>query len=146
MTGEHHPAAGENLHYFITGPGQTDTMLVVVGILLIAAVLLAFVFFFWLHSLPERMVHNKVQFDLVAVLVLLSLFTHIHAFWVAALILAVIKIPEFNIPDVLTPLSRIAVSTEELAKAQTAQPAPAPAPPSPKGPASPQAPNTKQGT
>jgi hypothetical protein len=90
--------------------------MVVMTLILLAAVLGAGVFFFWLHSLPERMVHNRVQYDLVAVLALLSLFTHIHAFWVAALILALIKIPDFTLPNLSKPLDSIAGSLETIAE------------------------------
>ena len=39
------------------------------------------------HSLPERMAHKsqKLQFEIVAVLGLILLFTHIHIFWIAGL-------------------------------------------------------------
>jgi hypothetical protein len=93
--------------------------MVVMAVVLIGAVLAAGVFFFWLHSLPERMVHNKVQFDVVAVLALLSLFTHIHAFWVAALLLALVRIPDFSFPNLSKPLGSIAGSLQTMA----AQPA-----------------------
>ena len=65
-----------------------------------------------MHSLPERMAHksHKLQFEIVAVLGLLALFTHIHLFWVAGLLLALIDIPDFG-----GSLSRIAGSTEKLA-------------------------------
>jgi hypothetical protein len=51
-----------------------------------------------LHSLPERMAHKsqKLQFEIVAVLGLLALFTHIHLFWIAALLLALIDLPDFG--------------------------------------------------
>src|SRR6185312_9084767 len=67
-----------------------------------------------LHSLPERMAHKgqKLQFEIVAVLGLLALFTHIHLFWIAALLLALIDLPDFG-----TPLSRIAGSVEKIAGA-----------------------------
>jgi hypothetical protein len=110
-----HPLATPHLPIFITGPGQTDILMVVMTLILLAAVLGAGVFFFWLHSLPERMVHNRAQYDLVAVLALLSLFTHIHAFWVAALILALIKIPDFTFPNFAKPLDSIAGSLETMA-------------------------------
>jgi hypothetical protein len=101
----------------MTSPGETDVLLVFAAILLIGAVLALGVLFLWLHSLPERMVHNatKWQIDLVAVLCLLSLFTHVHAFWVAALLLAFVKVPDFGLPDVSSPLGRIAGSLEQLA-------------------------------
>ena len=89
------------------------------AVVLIGSVLGVGVFFFWLHSLPERMVHNKIQFDIVAVLGLLSLFTHMHAFWVAALILAVIKFPEFSVLDFLGPLRSTAGSLEKMADTGT---------------------------
>jgi hypothetical protein len=113
-----HEAASHHVPIFITPPGQTDWLLALMAIVLIGAVLGAGVFFFWLHSLPERMVHNKVQFDLVCVLALLSLFTHIHAFWVAALILAFIEFPEFSLPQFSNSLGRIAGSLETIANAQ----------------------------
>lgn len=65
--------------------------------------------FFRLHSLPERLGHKKFQFEIVAVLGLLSLFTHVHAFWVAGLLLALVDLPDFQ-----TPLTRIADSLERL--------------------------------
>ena len=56
------------------------------------------ILFFYLHTLPERMAHrsHKLQFEIVAVLGLLALFTHVHLFWVAGLLLALIDIPDFG--------------------------------------------------
>jgi hypothetical protein len=70
------------------------------------------VLFFRLHSLPERIAHrgHKIQFEIVAVLCLIALFTHIHLFWVAALLLALIDIPDFG-----GSLGRIAGSVEKMA-------------------------------
>jgi hypothetical protein len=112
-----HPVAVEHLPPFITPPGETDVLLVIMAVFLIAAVLAVGVLFFWLHSLPERLVHNstKVHFDIVVALALLSLFTHIHAFWVAALLIALVRIP---IPDFTGPLGRIAGSLEKMAEAE----------------------------
>jgi hypothetical protein len=110
-----HPAASAHLPWFITAPGQTDYLTVIVAILLVGSVLGVGVFFFWLHSLPERMVHNKIQFDLVAVLALLSLFTHIHAFWVAALLLALVDLPKFSLPHFGRDMGRIASSLDKIA-------------------------------
>jgi hypothetical protein len=68
--------------------------------------------FLRLHTLPERMAHKsqKIQFEIVAVLGLIALFTHIHAFWVAALLLALV-----DFPDVGSFLGRIAGSVEKIA-------------------------------
>ena len=112
---ELHTLASHHLPFFITPPGETDVLFVIMSIVLIGAVLGVGVFFFWLHSLPERMVHNKIQFDIVAVLALLSLFTHIHAFWVAALLIALIDFPSFSIPEFSGSLGRIANSLEAIA-------------------------------
>lgn len=94
-------------------------MLVLMAFVLVAAVLATGVFFFWLHSLPERLVHKstKVHFDIVAVLALLSLFTHIHLFWVAALLIALVKIPDFSMPDFSGLFGRIAAPLEKMADA-----------------------------
>jgi hypothetical protein len=131
-------AKPDHVPFFITGPGQSDILFWIVSLVLIGAVLAAGILFFWLHSLPERMVHNRAQFDIVAVLALLSLFTHIHAFWVAALLLALIKFPKFSVTDVSGPLDRIARSLEnaveireakdDTPKLSPAKPLPAPAP------------------
>ena len=92
------PAATDHLPIFITAPGSTDVVMVVTGLFLLGAVLLLGVLFFWLHSLPERIAHKsqKFQLEIVALLCLISLFTHEHAFWIAALILAFIEFPDFS--------------------------------------------------
>ena len=106
------PAASHHLPAFITAPGETDVLMVIMAVFLIVAVLLFGIFFFRLHSLPERMAHrsHKIQFEIVAVLCLIALFTHIHLFWVAALLLAMIDIPDFG-----NALGRIAGSVEKMA-------------------------------
>jgi hypothetical protein len=111
-----HPTATHHQPLFITSPGETDVLLVVMALVLVAVVLAFGVFFFWLHNLPERLVHNstKAQFDIVAALALLSLLTHIHLFWVLALLIALVKIP---IPDFTGLLGRIAGSLEQMADA-----------------------------
>ncbi len=106
-----HPAATSHLPWFITAPGQTDVLYVITAIVLVLAVFLIGVVFFRLHSLPERLGHKKLQFEIVAVLGLLSLFTHIHMFWVIGLLLALIDIPDFQ-----TPLRRIASGVEAIAE------------------------------
>jgi hypothetical protein len=106
------PAAPHHLPIFITAPGSTDVLMVITGIILLACIVAFGVLFLRLHSLPERMAHKsqKIQFEIVAVLGLIALFTHIHAFWVAALLLALI-----DIPDVGSFLGRIAGSVEKIA-------------------------------
>ena len=86
--------------------------MVVMAIFLVLTVLAVGLLFLRLHTLPERMAHKsqKLQFEIVAVLGLLALFTHQHIFWVAGLLLAVIDLPDFG-----TPLRRIAGSVEHMA-------------------------------
>ena len=107
-----HPAAPHHLPSFITAPGDVDVLMVVVGIVLIGAVLAVGNFYLHLHTLPERMAHKsqKLQFEIVAVLGLLALFTHNHLFWVIGLFLAMIDLPDFG-----TPLRKIAGSVEKMA-------------------------------
>lgn len=107
-----HPAAPHHLPWFITAPNQTDVLMVVMAIFLLIAVIVVGNIFLRLHTLPERMAHRsqKLQFEIVAVLGLLALFTHQHVFWVAGLLLALVDLPDFG-----TPLRRIAGSIEKLA-------------------------------
>lgn len=106
------PAAPHHLPVFITAPGQTDILMVVMAVVLLLAVLAIGLLFLRLHTLPERIAHrsHKLQFEIVAVLGLLALFTHQHIFWVAGLLLALIDIPDFG-----NPLRRIAGSVEKMA-------------------------------
>jgi chromate transport protein ChrA len=101
----------QHLPYFITAPGETDRMMVITTVMLIAIVLILGSLFFRLHTLPERMTHKsqKMQFEIVAVLGLLALFTHIHLFWVAGLLLAFVDIPDFS-----SPLKSMAGSLEKI--------------------------------
>jgi hypothetical protein len=116
-----HPAAIHHLPPFVTAPGETDILLVAMAIFLLIAVVGIGIFYFKLHALPEQMAHRgqKIQFEIVAVLALLALFTHNHAFWIAGLLLALVPLPDFT-----TPLSSIATSLERIA----GRPEPAPSP------------------
>ena len=121
MTATQHPAAPHSLPWFITAPGETDFLFAITTVVVIGTVLGLGILFFRLHSLPERLGHKKFQFEIVAVLGLLSLFTHVHAFWVAGLLLALIDLPDFQ-----TPLRRIATSLEKLSGIQSPVEEPAP--------------------
>lgn len=107
-----HPAAPHHLPGFITAPGDTDILMVVMGIILLVAVLFVGNIYLQIHSLPERMAHKsqKLQFEIVAVLCLLALFTHNHLFWVIGLFLAMVDLPDFS-----TPLRSIAGSVQKMA-------------------------------
>ena len=86
--------------------------MVIMTFVLLGAVLMFGILFFRLHALPERMAHKsqKLQFEIVAVLGLISLFTHMHIFWIIGLILALIEFPDFG-----TPLRQIAQSVAKIA-------------------------------
>lgn len=107
-----HPAAIPHLPPFVTAPGETDGLFVAMAIFVLLAVIGIGIFYFKLHALPEQMAHRgqKVQFQIVAVLALIALVTHNHAFWIAGLLLALVPLPDFS-----TPLSSIAGSLERIA-------------------------------
>ncbi len=111
------PAAPHYLPVFITMPGQTDTFMVAMAIFVLLAVIGIGVFYLRLHALPEQLAHRgqKMQFEIVAVLALLALFTHNHAFWIAGLLLALIPLPDFT-----TPLMSMARSLRKMATADRA--------------------------
>jgi hypothetical protein len=113
-----HPVATHHLPPFITAPGNTDVLMVITAVFLLVAVVAFGILFLRLHSLPERMAHksHKIQFEIVAVLCLIALFTHLHIFWVAALLLALIDIPDWG-----GSLGRIAGSVEKMAGAEPGQ-------------------------
>jgi hypothetical protein len=109
MTNSIHPASSGHLPSFITAPGETDVLMVVMSIILLLFVLMAGLLYFRLHALPDRFAHKKVQLEIVCVLGLIAMFTHMHIFWIAGLLLALVDLPDFG-----TPLKRIAQATEKL--------------------------------
>jgi hypothetical protein len=112
LTDQLHAMTPHHLPFYIVKPGETDVLMIVTGIFLVLTLLAVGNIYLKLHSLPERMAHKsqKLQFEVVAVLGLISLFTHMHIFWIAGLLLALVDLPDFS-----TPLSRIAGSVEKIA-------------------------------
>lgn len=82
---EINPAASAHLPFFITAPGETDVLFNIMAVVVLLMIVLIGVFYFRIHALPEHMASRmtKIQYELVAVLALISLFTHNHAFWIA---------------------------------------------------------------
>ena len=113
---EIHPAASDHLPSFITGPGETDVLMIAMSVFLVLFVMMVGVLYFRLHALPDHLAHKKVQFEIVCVLGLIAMFTHMHIFWIAGLLLAMIDFPDFA-----TPLQRIAGSVEKISEAPTKQ-------------------------
>jgi hypothetical protein len=125
-----HPAASHHLPSFITAPGETDVLMVAMAVILVLSVIGFGVLFLTLHTLPERIAHksHKLQFEIVAVLGLIALFTHMHIFWIIGLLLALI-----DVPDLGGWLARITRSIEKIAETKsrdetTEAPAAGPAP------------------
>jgi hypothetical protein len=112
MTASVNPAAPHHLPAFIVGPGETDVFMVIMAVVLVLAVLGIGLLFLRIHTLPERIAHkgHKLQFEIVAVLGLLALLTHVHLFWVIGLLLALIDIPDFG-----GAFGRMAGSLEKIA-------------------------------
>ena len=107
-----HPIAVGHLPSFVTAPGQTDVLFNFVIVFMVAAIFITGVLYMRLHALPEHLAHRtqKVQLEIVAVLGLIALFTHNRIFWIAALLLAMIDLPDF-----LSPLKSMAASLGRMA-------------------------------
>jgi len=107
-----HPEATHHLPFFITPPGETDILMNVMIVFLALIVFLIGILYLRLHALPEHMAHRtqKAQYEIVAVLALISLFTHNHIYWIIGLLLALVQLPDFS-----TPLSRMADSLAKMA-------------------------------
>ena len=116
MTEGIHPAAPHHLPIYIPRPDGSDPLFTVVVVAIVIICLLAGVVYFKLHSLPEHMGEkaNSTQLQLISVLALLALFTHNNAFWVLALLLAAVRLPDY-----LTPLQAIAKSLGKIAANQS---------------------------
>ncbi|PJN94781.1 hypothetical protein CNY89_12430 [Amaricoccus sp. HAR-UPW-R2A-40] len=113
------PATTDQIPFFITAPGASDTLMTVMAVFLLVAVLSVGLFYLKIHALPEHMAHRsqKVQMQFVAVLALLALFTHNNALWVAALLIALIDLPDFG-----TPMASMAASLEKMSGRSPADP------------------------
>jgi len=101
----------EHLPFFITGPGDSDILFSAVTIALVLILIGFGALYFTIQAIPDRLVEgtSKAQMQLVGILGLISLFTMNNAFWVAALLLAAIRIP-----DLVTPFKSISRSLKKL--------------------------------
>lgn len=132
MTTDINPIAPHVLPFFITAPGQTDGLMIAAIVFIVSVVLSVGLLYLHLHAIPERMMHrkaNKTQFEIVAVLALLALFTHNNLFWVAALLLAMVTFPDYS-----SPIQSMAESLARLAKRDEPAPAAGPEPAEGKAP------------
>jgi len=100
MAADINPAATHHLPMFVVAPGESDILFNVMVVFVIVAIVLIGVLYFKIHALPEHIAHRttKIQYEIVAVLGLLSLFTHEHIYWIIGLLLALIQLPDFSTP------------------------------------------------
>ncbi|MAI94832.1 MAG: hypothetical protein CME45_07455 [Halieaceae bacterium] len=121
MSGDLHPLAPHALPPFVGGADGGDPLFSAITFIVIALVLIIGVFYLKLHAIPEQLAHkhSNTQSQLIMVLALLALFTHNNIFWVAALILALLKFPDF-----LTPINSISDSLKKLTAQEGSTPAP----------------------
>ena len=116
MSAELHPLAPHALPSFIGAADGSDPLFSAITVILVVAVLGIGVGYLSLHAIPERLAHKhgNTQSQLIMVLALLALFTHNNIFLVIALILAVLKLPDF-----LTPIRSISDSLKKLTETDT---------------------------
>ncbi len=111
MSNEHMPS-------YLAG-AASDPLMVVAAVILVIAILTIGILYFKLHAIPEQIAHGKnhAQIQLIAILTLLALLTHNNLFWVLALVIAVVEVPDFITPlkSIATSLNTIAKQTEALA-------------------------------
>ncbi|MBT8070085.1 MAG: hypothetical protein KJO80_06600 [Gammaproteobacteria bacterium] len=101
----------EHLPFFITGPGETDLLFTAVNISLVLVLIGFGALYFTIQAIPDRLAEgsSKTQMQIVGILGLVSLFTMNNALWVAGLLLAAVRIPDF-----VTPFKSIARSLKKL--------------------------------
>lgn len=108
-----HPLAPHSIPFFLPDADGGDQLMTTMLVGLVVAIVALGSLYMRLHSLPERIAHgnDRMQFEIVAILALLALFTHNNLFWVAALLLAFVRLPDF-----VTPIGSIAESLRVLAR------------------------------
>ena len=113
MTEQQAQFPGVHLPWFVAGAEQRDPLMIAMGIFLVLFVFMFGVLMLRLHHLPEQIAHTeqKVQYQIVATLGLLGMFTHENLFWIAGLLLAMVDIPDFT-----TSLTQISKSVERVAR------------------------------
>lgn len=142
-----HPLAPHYIPGWMPDATGADPFMTGMIIFVVVAVLGLGLFYLRLHALPEQWAHGTgaSQLQIVSVLTLLALFTHNNMFWILALLIA-----GLNIPDFLSPLQSIARSIKRISLQDLSEPAPAvtapvPAPPpTPTAAAAPAAPTSPQ--
>ncbi len=119
MSDKVHPMAPDHLPGFLPGADGSDPLYTVVVIILLVIFFSVGLLYFKLHALPEHIAHrqNNTQMQIISVLAILALFTHNNVFWVGALLMAVVRFPDYA-----TPLNSIANNLEAMRKNSGAGP------------------------
>ena len=110
-----HSLATEHVPMFVSGPGETDVFFIAVVVIAILVIMLVGVLYFTLHALPEKMAHkiNHSQLLLIGVMSLVALFMHNNYFFIGALLLAAVRLPDWT-----TSFKSIAKSLEDQAEGE----------------------------
>ena len=113
MIETHPPTSPAHLPWFITEPGQVDTLMVFTGVFLLLFTVAIIRLMLRLIVLPATLVspEQRAKFEVVGVLSLIALYTPGHFYWVAALLVAVTDIPDFA-----SPLRRMADAVGRVAR------------------------------
>ncbi len=114
------------LPFFITAPGESDILFTAVTVFLILIVLGFGALYFTIQAIPDRLVEgtSKAQMQLVGILGLVSLFTMNNAYWVAALLVAAVRLPDFVTPfkSMSRSLKKLSIESDrKIAEAQTVE-------------------------
>lgn len=90
------PEALELLPFWVTGPGETDGLKIVVAIVLVLVLAGFGALYFTIQAIPDRMASgaHKIQVQFVSVLGLVSLLTMNNTLWIAAILIAAIPLHE----------------------------------------------------
>jgi hypothetical protein len=101
----------EHLPFFITGPGESDVLFTAVSISLVLVIIGFGALYFTIQAIPDRLAEgtSKAQMQIVGILGLISLITLNNVYWVAALLLGAMRIP-----DLVTPFKSISRSLKRL--------------------------------
>lgn len=112
---DQHELAPHHIPGFLPGPDGSDPLFTAIVVMVLILGLVLGALYFKLHALPERLAHSQssTQLQLIAVLAILALLTHNNVFWVGALMLAVVRFPDF-----ITPINSIDKSLKMLAERQ----------------------------
>ena len=119
----------EYLPFYITSPVETDVLLGAVAFTLVAVLIGFGALYFTIQNIPDRLVEgtSKAQMQIVGLLGLISLFSMNNLYWVIALLVAAVRIP-----DVVTMFKSQARSQKRMSMSlKTMEPEAAEPPPKP---------------